>query len=61
MSEYGDEFDRLAVKWRVIENVHDEIHPDRDQCGGVGGCSMMFAAIGIGHDMISALEVWRKE
>jgi hypothetical protein len=59
MSVYGAEFDRLADRWRVIENAHDRQHPDRDQCGGVGGCSMMFAAVGIEHEMIECLREWR--
>jgi hypothetical protein len=59
VSEYGPKFDRLATEWRVIENAHDKQHPDRDQCGGVGGCSMMFAAVGLEHDMIDELHNWR--
>lgn len=59
MSQYGAEFDRLAAEWRAIENRHDKQHPDRDQCGGVGGCSMMFAATSIEQDMIEALNEWR--
>lgn len=59
MSEYGTEFDRLTRRWAVIENEHDRHHPDRDQCGGVGGCSMMFAAVGLEHEMVDALEEWR--
>ena len=58
-SQYGAEFDRLAETWRVVENEHDKQHPDRDECGGVGGCSMMFAATGLEHEMVEALEAWR--
>lgn len=57
---YGTEFDRIARTWREIENVHDGIHPDRGQCGGVGACTMMAA----GHDLevrlIDALHEWRE-
>lgn len=60
MSEYGVVFDQLAEEWRVIENAHDREHPDRRLCGGVGGCSMMFTAVGLEHDMIDALEEWRR-
>lgn len=60
MSEYGSVFDQLAHKWAVIENEHDKHHPDRSLCGGVGGCSMMFAANGLETDMIEALEPWRE-
>jgi len=59
VSEYGAQFDRLAAEWRTIENRHDEHHPDRNQCGGVGGCSMMYAAVTIEHEMIEELERWR--
>lgn len=60
MSAYGAEFDRLAHRWAIIENEHDREHPDRDRCGGVGGCSMMFAAVTLEHEMIDALESWRR-
>jgi hypothetical protein len=60
MSQYGAEFDRRAERWRVIENEHDRHHPDRNECGGVGGCSMMFAAVRLGQEMIEALTEWRQ-
>ena len=60
MSEYGNTFDRLADRWAGLENLHDEQHPDRDKCCGVGGCSMMFAAVDLEQQMIEALEVWRR-
>jgi hypothetical protein len=60
MSAYGSQFDRLAERWAVLENEHDKQHPDRDQCGGVGGCSMMFAAVHIENEMTEALVVWRQ-
>lgn len=59
MSEYGAEFDRLATTWRVIEGEHDKQHPDRGDCGGVGACSMMAAAVDLEHSMIEALGEWR--
>lgn len=59
MSEYGAGFDRLADRWRVIENEHDKHHPDRNDCGGVGGCSLMFVAVRLTQDMIESLEEWR--
>jgi hypothetical protein len=60
VSKYGTDFDRLAERWRVIESEHDRHHPDRDACGGVGGCSMMFAATGLEQEMIEALVEWRE-
>ena len=57
---YGAEFDCLAERWRVIENEHDRHHPDRSKCGGVSGCSMMFAATGLENEMIEALNEWRE-
>jgi hypothetical protein len=59
MSEYGAEFDRLVNRWKVIENEHDRDHPDRGQCGGVGGCSMMHAAVRLEQEMIDSLIEWR--
>lgn len=59
MSEYGNQFDRLAARWAVLENEHDKQHPERDQCGGVGACSMMYAAVGLEQGMIDALSAWR--
>ena len=61
MSEYGPEFDRLVAKWHVLEDLHDEVQPDRDQCGGVGGCSMMFTATRLEQDMIESLNAWRED
>lgn len=60
MSQYGNRFDTLAEEWRVIENAHDRQHPNRDQCGGVGGCSLMFAASELESEMVEALNEWRK-
>ena len=60
MSQYGETFDRIASEWRTIENAHDREHPDRDQCGGVGGCTMMRVAHGLEQNMMDALEDWRK-
>jgi hypothetical protein len=59
VSSYGAEFDRLAEAWRTLENEHDKQHPNRNKCGGVGACSMMFAAVGLQHEMIEALDEWR--
>jgi hypothetical protein len=59
VSQYGTEFDQLARTWSVLENQHDKQHPDRSRCGGVGGCSMMAAAVNLEHEMIEALETWR--
>jgi hypothetical protein len=56
---YGSEFDKLAARWAVIENAHDETHPDRGECGGVGACSMMLTANRLEQQMIEALEQWR--
>lgn len=59
-TRYGSEFDRLAAEWRVIENAHDREHPDRSECGGVGGCTMMRSAVDLEHQMIDALVDWRQ-
>jgi hypothetical protein len=61
MSEYGDAFDGLADRWAVIEDEHDKIHPNRGRCGGVGGCTMMHAAVGLEQAMVEALEQWRAD
>ena len=61
MSEYGAAFDGAAETWRVIENEHDKQHPDRGECGGVGACTMMRAAVDLEHRMIDQLEIWRNE
>ena len=59
MSEYGPEFDLIAEQWRVLENLHDELHPDRNVCGGVCGCSMMAVAVDLQERMIRGLIEWR--
>lgn len=58
-SQYGAEFDRKAERWAALENEHDRQHPDRAECGGVGGCSMMYAAVTLEQEMIEALNDWR--
>jgi hypothetical protein len=58
-SRYGSEFDRLADRWCALETEHDQLHPDRDECGGVGGCSLMAAAYDLRTQMRDALESWR--
>ena len=60
MSQYGAEFDRLAARWAVIEDEHDKQHPDRSECGGVGGCSMLAAGCDLKHEMIDAFDRWRQ-
>jgi hypothetical protein len=60
VSQYGAQFDGKAETWRVVENEHDREHPDRSKCGGVGACSMMFAANVLESEMIDALIVWRE-
>jgi hypothetical protein len=59
ISRYGAPFDNLADRWRALEREHDEVHPDRDQCGGVGGCSLMARAHDLETLMIGELETWR--
>lgn len=60
VSRYGSEFDRLVSSWQALEDEHDPIHPDRDECGGVGGCPMMFAAVQLEARMIDELTEWRR-
>ena len=57
---YGQGFDNLAERWKWNENEHDRMHPDRSQCGGVGGCPMMREAVDFEHRMIDELEKWRR-
>lgn len=57
---YGAIFERMTERWAVIENEHDKIHPDRNDCGGVGGCTMMRAARDLMNDMESELIIWRR-
>lgn len=59
-SRYGEAFDALVERWRAIENEHDLYHPDRSQCGGVGGCTMMRAAVDREHEMLDALHERRR-
>jgi hypothetical protein len=58
-SIYGQGFDNLAERWKHNENEHDRMHPDRGQCGGVGGCPMMREAVDLEHRMVEQLEEWR--
>jgi hypothetical protein len=59
-SRYGAEFDRLADRWAALEHEHDAVHPDRNDCGGVGGCPMMMQAVTLEQQMVDdALYAWR--
>lgn len=58
-TRYGLAFDLLADRWAAIEAEHDRQHPDRGDCGGVGRCSMMFAAVTLQQEMIEKLTDWR--
>lgn len=58
-SRYGAQFDRLADRWKALEYEHDQIHPDRDECGGIGGCTMMAAAHDLRTQMREQLDNWR--
>lgn len=35
---------------------HDAVHPDRDACGGVGGCALMRAEVDAEQDIRDRLE-----
>jgi hypothetical protein len=59
MSEYGGKFDSAARRFQVLEAEHDKIHPDRSECGGIGGCSLMLAAHDLKTEMIDAINEWR--
>jgi hypothetical protein len=61
MNRYGAAFDRAADRWKAIEDEHDRIHPNRDECGGVGGCTMMRVAVDLEQQMLAELETWRRE
>ena len=55
----SSQFDRLADRWAIIEDEHDKQHPDRGQCGGLGGCAMMRAEHDLERDLMLALDAWR--
>lgn len=59
-SRYGGRFDDLADRWAALEAEHDDVHPDRGQCGGVGGCTLMYRAVTLEHAMVDALNDWRE-
>lgn len=59
MTAYGPGFDSLAHRWAIIENEHDKIHADRDECRGVGGCTMQAAAYDLRQQMTDELKGWR--
>lgn len=61
VSRYGTTFDLLASRWAALEREHDVVHPDRDACGGVGGCVMMRRAHDLKTEMTDELEKWRKK
>lgn len=58
-SRYGRKFDELADRWAAFEAEHDLVHPNRSDCGGVGGCSMMRHAHDLETQMNDALDEWR--
>lgn len=58
-SRYGAGFDQIADRWAALEGEHDLAHPDRNDCGGVGGCPMMRRAHMLSEEMIDALDEWR--
>lgn len=58
-SRYGAQFDQLADRWKSLEYEHDQVHPDRGDCGGVGGCSMMAAGHDLETQMIEQMDDWR--
>lgn len=60
MNQYGSKFDSIFERWMVIEGEHDRLHPERSQCGGVGGCSMMFVASQLENEMLEELTEQRR-
>lgn len=59
-SRYGARFDEMADERARLENDHDKMHPDRGDCGGVGGCPMMRQAVDHEQHLVELLEKWRK-
>ena len=59
-SRYGSTFDQWADEWARLENEHDKMHPDRSQCGGVGGCPMMREAVDNERVLMDQLHLWRE-
>lgn len=60
MIQFGKKFDDLVRAWATLEDQHDRIHPDRNECGGVGGCAMMFAAVGLQNEIVQEMHEWRR-
>lgn len=58
-SPYGFDFDALHEEWAALEDGHDARHPTRDECGGVGGCPLMFRAYELEQKMIEVLDELR--
>lgn len=51
--------DRLNEDMRQHADVvrgHDAVHPDRNDCGGVGGCALMRAEVATERDVLAALK-----
>lgn len=59
-SIYGPEFDALAYLWAAFEREHDQVHPDRGECGGIGACELMAHAHDLMSNMEDALTAWRR-
>lgn len=51
-SPYGWDFDEVVREWEALENGHDLVHPNRDECGGVGACVLMRRAHELEQQMI---------
>lgn len=60
-SRYGYVFDKTVDTWAVLETEHDNIHPNRSDCGGLGACTMMRAAHDVKARMMDELEMKRRE
>lgn len=37
--------------------AHDAVHPDRDECGGVGACRLMMAEVEAKDDVVQYLDM----
>lgn len=51
--------DNLNLALKNYTNVvlaHDHVHPDRDECGGVGGCALMMTEHTVGEDVQDGIE-----
>jgi hypothetical protein len=57
----ADHINEAIKQQSVVVRAHDHVHPDRNECGGVGGCALMMSEHDTEVELIRAFTAASRE